>query len=133
MAKIVSYEDLDIWKTSCGAVVEIYDVTKSFPKEELFGLTNQIRRAAISIPSNVAEGFGRGTDKEKKQFLIIARGSISEVKTQLYLAKQLKYINDSRYDEIIGKLTVIHKMLNKMISYLKTNWPADQQTSRLID
>jgi len=119
MTKEYSYENLDVWKQGCDAAIRVYGLTKSFPREEVFGLTSQIRRAAVSIPSNIAEGFGRGTDKEKIQFYIIARGSVAEVKTQLFLAKELKYVEDEQYKIMADELTIIHKMLNKMISYLK--------------
>ena len=88
------YNDLDVWKVSRELVKSIYDVTKEFPKEEQYGLINQIRRCAVSIPSNIAEGCGRNHTKDSIQFFYISRGSIFELETQLYLAFDQKYINE---------------------------------------
>lgn len=90
--KIKSFKDLNAWKEGHELVVEIYRITKYFPKEEQFGLTNQIRRAAVSITSNLAEGFGRQTAKEKHQFYSIARGSLSEVENQLQIAFDVGFL-----------------------------------------
>lgn len=86
MQKIVSYRDLDVWQQSRLLVKNIYQLTKIFPKEEQFGLTNQLRRAAISVPSNIAEGCGRNHFKDSVQFFFISRGSLYEIETQLVLA-----------------------------------------------
>ena len=84
-----SYQDLDVWKLSIDFVKQTYQLTQKFPKTEIYGLTNQIRRAAISIPSNIAEGQGRNSAKEFRQFLAIALGSIAEVETQLIIAREI--------------------------------------------
>lgn len=98
-------------------MTEIYDVTGHFPKEELYGLTNQIRRAAVSIPSNVSEGAARNSDKEFVQFLHIALGSAAELETQLIIAKRLKYVN--HVDKLLGNLTSVIKMLSGLIRHYK--------------
>ncbi|WP_232779769.1 four helix bundle protein [Capnocytophaga canimorsus] len=95
----------------------VYEVTRLFPEEEKFGLTSQIRRSAISIPSNIAEGFGRGSSKSFLQFLYVSRGSLYELETQLYIAKELNFISDNQ--EIENLVSEIGKMLNSMIQKLK--------------
>jgi four helix bundle protein len=94
MEKPRSYKDLQIWKVSMDFVIEIYKLTKRFPSSELYGLTSQIRRSAVSIPSNVAEGSCRKNTKEYIQFLYIANGSLSEVETQLEIANKLGYFEN---------------------------------------
>jgi len=98
-------------------VAEVYLVTREFPKEELYGLTNQIRRAAVSIPSNISEGAARNSDKEFVQFLHIALGSAAELETQLLIAKRLKYMNQT--DVLIDNLTSVMKMLGGLIRHYK--------------
>lgn len=88
-----THKDLDVWKLSIDFVTDIYKITSSFPKEEQFGLTNQIRRAAVSVPSNIAEGAGRNSDKEFLRFLYISMGSIQEIYTQLLIALNLDFIS----------------------------------------
>jgi len=88
------HKDLDAWKSSMELAVKVYELTDKFPKTEIFGLTNQMRRAAVSISSNIAEGAARQTNKEFTQFLYIALGSNSELETQLLLAKEIGYISD---------------------------------------
>jgi four helix bundle protein len=93
-----SYRELVVWQQSIQLCVSIYHVTAGFPREELFGLTSQLRRSAVSIPSNIAEGYGRASKGEYKHFLSIARGSNHEAQTQLVIAKELKYAsNESIY------------------------------------
>jgi four helix bundle protein len=112
--------DLLVWQKGRELVSMIYSTTHNFPAHEQFGLTSQMNRAAVSIPSNIAEGFGRNSDKEFKQFLNIARGSCAELQTQLLLAKDLKYINDKSFSKIDTDLTELHKMLNAFIKKLST-------------
>jgi len=100
-----------------GLVEEVYKRTRSFPKEELFGLTSQIRRAAISIPSNIAEGASRAGTKEFLQFLHIARGSASELETQLLLAEKLGDLQDA--EELKASLTSVKRLINGLIRSLK--------------
>jgi len=112
-----SHKDLDAWKKSMDLVDSIYKVTKSFPNEELYSLTNQMRRAAISIPSNVAEGAARGSRNEFIQFPYIALGSLSELETQVIIADRLGYLTGpSRLSESIE---VIRKLINGLIYSLK--------------
>ncbi len=112
-----SYKDLDLWKESINLVIEIYSITKFFPKEEIYGLVSQLRRSAVSIPSNVAEGSGRKNTKEFIQFLWIANGSISEVETQLEIAKRLNYYEEN--NELLNKIKYVRKMLLGLISALE--------------
>ena len=114
-----THKDLRVWQQSMDLVSMIYMMTKSLPKEELFGLVSQIRRASVSIPSNIAEGYVRGTDREKLHFLRISSGSMSEVETQLIMCMKLGYISQEQYDEISEKLTAVWKQLNSLISAIK--------------
>jgi len=110
--KIQSYRELDVWKKSMNLVEICYKITREFPKEELYSLTNQIRRASISIPSNIAEGQSRWSTKEFLRFLSIARGSLSELETQLILAQRLKYISEDNLNEILKLTDEIGKMIS---------------------
>jgi len=101
----------------------VYQVTKSFPKEELYGLTNQIRRAVVSIPSNIAEGHARHSTAEYRNFLSIARGSLAEVETQLLIAERLKYIEQQQLTEILSVQTEVNKMVNALINKLAPTPP----------
>ena len=116
-----NHYDLDVWKKSIELVKDIYEVSKFFPKEEMYGLTSQIRRAAVSIPSNIAEGASRQSNKEFIQFLYIALGSCSEVETQIIIAKELFFIND--IESILNRIKEIKKMINGLLRYIKTNKP----------
>ncbi|MTI80472.1 MAG: four helix bundle protein [Firmicutes bacterium] len=109
---------LILWQKAHDLVLKIYKLSKDFPKEEQFGLTSQIRRAAVSIPSNIVEGKARGSNKEYKRFLLMARGSLEEVKYQILLARDLKYIDDNKYNEIIAITDEIGKMLNSLVKKL---------------
>ena len=93
-----THKDVDCWKRGIELVTEVYKVTKSFPKDEIYGLTNQIRRASISIPSNIAEGAARNSNKEFIQFLYIALGSLSELETQFIISKNLEYKEEEKFD-----------------------------------
>lgn len=115
------YEDtskLIVWQKSHELVLKIYGITKEFPKEELFGLTSQIRRAAVSVPSNIVEGKARGSNNEYNRFLLIARGSLEEVKYQLLLARDLKYISEEKYSEILRLADEVGKMINGVMRKL---------------
>ncbi|KKU11134.1 MAG: S23 ribosomal protein family protein [Parcubacteria group bacterium GW2011_GWB1_45_7] len=114
-----SYRDLIVWQKSIKLVEEIYKLTSKFPKEEMFGLISQLRRATISIPSNIAEGFSRKSIKENIQFISIAFGSTSEVDTQLIIAKNLGMISGDSINNIEELLVEIRKMLNTMHKNLK--------------
>jgi len=105
------HERLDVWKQSVTMVTSIYEVTKTFPSEERFGLTSQIRRAGVSIPANIAEGAARQSDKEFCQFLSIAQGSASELETELLIARNLGYLSPAEYDRVYEEINVIARML----------------------
>jgi len=107
---------LRIWQIGIEVVKDIYILTKKFPKEELYGLTSQMRRSAVSIPSNIAEGFRRYHNKEYKQFLYIALGSCAELETQIIIAKELDYITDTDKTELIEKIKYICRMTVKLIN-----------------
>ena len=114
-----SYTDLEVWKYSRELVKLVYLLTKSFPKEELYALTNQIRRSVISVPSNIAEGIGRQSNKETIHFLYIAKGSLQEVETQLYLSFDLEYISEIELNNILEKVVSNKNLLNGFINYYK--------------
>ena len=114
-----AHRKLDIWKRSMEFVQGIYQVTEAFPKAEIYGLTSQMRRAAVSIPSNLAEGAARKGSKEFKQYLNIAQGSISELDTQIELASMLNYIDLKIYEGLMEKLSTISKMLFGLSRSLK--------------
>jgi len=105
------HRKLDVWKNSMEFVKDIYEATNTFPKSEIYGITSQMRRAAVSVPSNLAEGAARKSRKEFKQYLNIAQGSISELDTQIELALMLDYIDKIIYDDLMNKLNTISKML----------------------
>ena len=116
--KITSFRDLVIWQKGLEITKEIYEITKLLPKEEIFGLTSQIRRSAVSISSNIAEGRGRSSKKDFINFLYIAQGSLFEVETQLILAKELYKIDLKNLPKMIEDE---QKMLSSIIKKLKTN------------
>jgi four helix bundle protein len=114
-----SYTDLEVWKYSRELVKLVYLLTKHFPKEEIYGLTNQIRRCSVSVPSNIAEGIGRQSNKETIHFLYIAKGSLQEVETQLYLSFDLGYISEVEFKNILETVMSNKKLLNGFIKYYK--------------
>lgn len=111
------YKELEVWKKGILLVVAIYDAIKKFPKDERYALADQIKRAAVSIPSNIAEGASRNTNKEFIQFLYIALGSASELETQIIIADKLRYTENQ--EKLLAEITIIRKMLNALISSLK--------------
>jgi four helix bundle protein len=113
MAK--SYRDLDIWKNGIEIVGGVYNVTKKFPKDETFGLAVQMRRSAVSIPSNIAEGFARQYNKEYKQFLYVALGSCSELETQIIVGAEQCYYSKESKDKLLEQLDHESRMLMNMI------------------
>jgi len=118
MNRIEKHSDLLVWQHGRVLVKDIYEMSAKFPKTEHFGLTNQMRRAVISIPSNIAEGFGRHSTKEFIQFLNISRGSLAELQTQLLLSLDLKYIDNTTYEKLDSQIVEIYKMLNGLIKKL---------------
>lgn len=127
---VKSYKDLIVWQKAMDLVEMVYQVTKGFPKEELYGLTNQLRRAAVSVPSNIAEGQARRSTAEFRNFLSIARGSLAEVETQLLIAERLGYTPSDALNNILKIQVEINKMTNTLISklsvLLETNESAKQ-------
>lgn len=107
-----NFRQLNIWKESMKAAKDIFDLTQTFPKPELYGLTSQLNRAAVSVPSNIAEGVGRNTDKEFKRFLNIALGSCFEIETQLLLAKDFGFVTTEQIEQLINKIILIQKMIS---------------------
>lgn len=114
------YKDLDVWKEARILVKIIYDSIANFPKEEIFGLQSQIKRAAISIPSNIAEGSGRNTRKDSLHFFYIARGSAYEVETQLFLSFDLNFIDDKTLNLLLFQIEKVRKLLAGLINYFKS-------------
>lgn len=115
---VASYRDLVLWQKSVALVTSLYRVTQGFPKEEIYGLTNQIRRAAVSIPANVAEGQGRLTTGEFKQFLGHARGSRFELESHVSIAKNLKYVSDKEAETIIEHIHELARLVNGLLNAL---------------
>lgn len=116
--KIKTYRDLDIWKAGILLVKVVYKLTENFPKQEMYGLVSQMRRSAISIPSNVAEGFRRYHNKEYKQFLYISLGGCAELETQITIAKELEYIDKDKETVLLEKLDHICRMISNLIKKL---------------
>jgi len=116
--KIKTYRDLDIWKAGIRLVKNIYKLAEKLPKHELYGLVSQTRRSAISIPSNVAEGFRRYHNKEYKQFLYISLGSCAELETQITIAKELEYIQESEETVLLEDSDHICRMISNLIKKL---------------
>jgi four helix bundle protein len=113
-----SYQELVGWQKSMTLVADIYRCTQHFPKDEIYGLTSQIRRAAVSIPSNIAEGQGRLTSGEFKQFLGHARGSVFEVETQLLIAKDLSYLSDEAAQALLERVQEVGRIISGLLSSL---------------
>ena len=114
---MANHKDLDVWKKAIGLVKDVYEITNGFPADERFGITQQIRRAAVSVPSNIAEGSGRNGDKELLKFLYIALGSLAELETQLIISHELKFCGNK---EILDKIEEVRKMTIGLIKYMKS-------------
>jgi four helix bundle protein len=113
------FRKLKVWEKSHVLVLSIYKVTLNFPKDEMYGLTNQMRRASVSIPSNIAEGCGRDSEKEFIRFLQITFGSANELEYQLILSKNLSYINSDVFDKLMNNIQEVKKMLSALIKKIK--------------
>ena len=118
--KIVTFTDLHAWKQGHALALKVYEMTKKFPGREVFGLTSQMRRCALSITSNIAEGFSRKSFREKSQFYSIALGSLTELQNQLIVAKDVRYTTKEVYQEVSNQTVVVHKLINGLIKYAKT-------------
>lgn len=114
-----NYKELDVWINSRKLVKDIYALTKSFPKEETYGITSQIRRSAVSVPANIAEGHGRNHNKDSIQFFHISRGSLYELETLLILANDLEYLNKNTINELLSEIETCRKLLNGLIRYFE--------------
>ena len=114
-----TYRDLKAWQSAMDLIIEIYQATQSFPNEERYGLTAQIRRATVSVASNIAEGKGRASDKEVVHFLTNSRGSLFEVETQILIATRLGYLAESQGSELLGRAGEAGRLLNGLIKSLK--------------
>ena len=119
MSSIRSYRDLFIWQKSMDLVTDIYQITYKFPKEEIYGLTSQIRRSAVSVPSNIAEGYGRNSTGDYKRFLQISLGSLYELQTQLEISFRLNYLPEDNFKKLQITALEIEKMMNSLISKIK--------------
>jgi four helix bundle protein len=120
--KIKSLKDLKIWQKSIQLVEEVYTSSRNFPKEEMYGLQSQLRRSAVSIPSNIAEGFARLHNREYRNFLYISLGSCAELTTQIIIASRLKYIEKAKADTLLNEIEEISKMTMSLIKKLNTNY-----------
>lgn len=116
--KIETYRDLNIWNLEIDLVKETYRLTETFPKHELYGITSQMRRSTISIPSNIAEGFKRHHNKEYRQFLYVTLGSCAELETQVTIAKELKYTSPDKEAALLEKLDHIGRMITNLLKKL---------------
>ena len=114
-----SYKDLVAWQKSMDLVTAVYRASQGFPKEEIFGLVSQTRRAAVSVPSNIAEGHARTSKKEFQYFLSNARGSLAELETQLTIAHQLAYIDKTGINQLLDRLGEVGRILNGLLAALK--------------
>ncbi|MDR3449114.1 MAG: four helix bundle protein [Alphaproteobacteria bacterium] len=128
-----SHKNLVAWHKSMALVTEIYSLTKKFPKEETYGLTSQIRRAAVSIPSNLAEGHAMKSTVHYLKFIYIARGSLAEVETQLTIAGNLSYIAETELNPMLMKADELGKMLSKLVASLNKKIDNDVANSRVPD
>ena len=116
---INSYKELIVWQKSIQLVTNIYTLTKNFPADEKFGIISQLNRAVVSIPSNIAEGWGRELSKNYLNFLRISRGSLMEVETLILISKNLNYLNEKEFNEIITKIEEVGKILQGLIKSIQ--------------
>ena len=114
------YTSLNVWEESKTLVTDVYKLTRKFPDNENYGLTSQIRRCAVSVPSNIAEGCGRNHTKDSIQFFYISRGSLYELETQMHISLDLGYINQEELTSILDQIVTCKKLLNGFINYFKT-------------
>ncbi len=129
--QLKSFKDLSVWQKASGLATLIYKITEDFPRSELYGITNQMRRAAVSISSNIAEGFKRNHKGEKSQFYNIAYGSVAELESQLEVARNLNFLSEENYQNITLLITEVSKMMNGLIKSLNSRSPLNPQSSIL--
>lgn len=116
-----TYKDLNVWKESVELVTLVYKVTSNFPETEKYGLTNQIRRCSVSVPSNIAEGFCRQSNGDFIRFLRISYGSSAELETQLIIAQNLGFLSEEEFTNVNERVIIIRKMINKLMSSIADN------------
>jgi len=133
MPTIKSFEDLKVWKDSRIFVKEIYTLINNFPAKENYGLTSQITRAAVSIMSNIAEGFGRESNKEFIRFLTISRGSNAEVQSDLFIALDLNYIKQEEFQSTYSMAEKLGKQINGLIKYLRANTKINSRKNKISE
>ena len=119
--KIKSFKDLKIWQKGIRLVEDVYNASRGFPKEEIYGLQSQMRRSAVSIPSNISEGFARLHNREYRNFLYISLGSCAELATQIIIASRLKYIADTKAETMLAAIDELSRMTMSLIKKLNTN------------
>ncbi len=119
--KIKNFTDLITWQEAHKLVLLIYKITDQFPQKEIYALTSQMRRAAVSVTSNIAEGFSRKSSKEKIQFYYMSTGSLTELQNQLIVSKDIKYINENIYEEAVILTTKVGKLINGLIKSIKND------------
>lgn len=118
MAEVRTFRDLLVWQRAMQLVKEVYQASQRFPREEMYGLTAQLRRSAVSIPSNIAEGHGRHATSDYVRFLRIATGSLFELQTQIEIAKELMYLQDNDHEKLDAKSRELERMLTSMVNKL---------------
>jgi four helix bundle protein len=118
------YQDLIAWQKAMDLVTRVYEVTGGFPRREMYGLTNQLRRAAVSVPSNIAEGQGRKAGREFLRYLAISRGSLQELETQIIIASRLGYIEEPEHIDLIEKITEVSRVISGLSNSLSDPEPA---------
>lgn len=121
--RITSFTDLNAWREEHNLVLMIYNSTQLFPKEEQFGLTNQLRKAGVSVTSNMAEGFSRKSSKEKVQFYAIALGSLTELQNQILIARDVGYIDSESFQKLANKTVTVSKLINGLIKSINNSKP----------
>lgn len=119
--KIERFEDMQVWQDAQNLAVSVYSLTKSFPAEEQYALSNQMRRCSSSISANIAEGFGRKSSKDKSQFYRIAYGSLLETKNFIYLAQRLNYIPEATTVNLVNEIESLQRQINAILGYFKNN------------
>jgi four helix bundle protein len=124
------FRTLKVWEKAHVLALAIYKATENFPRQELYSLTNQIQRAAVSVPTNIAEGYGSDSDAQLKRYFLIAMGSASELEYLLILARDLNYLPSDIYQSLNNDLVEVRKMLNAFIQKLKTTTPKFHNTTR---
>ena len=122
MSEVKSYKDLLIWQKGIDIVINLYQLVEDFPKEEVYALSSQLKRASVSIPSNIAEGYGRNSTQSYIHFVSISRGSLFELETQLIIAKKLNFVkNESLLSELMNQITEESKMINSFLNKLESS------------